>query len=183
MKSSALPFGHTCIKNPAVNTMSTTSSANTPPSGNTLPRKISSDVAARPYRVLDHNEGLHKKLSHVVINSPDPQALMAFYEEKLGFNPIRILPGGAMYEAANRTRFIIYPTPNAGKSPNTLMGFATADVEAEVRELKERGVVFEEYDYPTLKTVDSIATVGPTRSAWFRDSEGNIIGVVQLPPA
>jgi hypothetical protein len=61
------------------------------------------------------------------------------------------------------------------------MGFATPNVEAEVRELKARGVVFEEYDYPTLKTVDSIATVGPTRSAWFRDSEGNILGIVQLP--
>jgi hypothetical protein len=61
------------------------------------------------------------------------------------------------------------------------MGFATPDVEAEVRELKARGVVFEEYDHPALKTVDSIATVGPTRSAWFRDSEGNILGIVQLP--
>ncbi len=86
-----------------------------------------------------------------------------------------------MYDAADSTRFIIYPTPNAGKSPNTLMGFVTDDIEAEVRELKARGVVFEEYDYPTVKTVGSIATVGPTRSAWFRDSEGNIIGVVQLP--
>jgi hypothetical protein len=60
------------------------------------------------------------------------------------------------------------------------MGFSTSDIESEVRDLKARGVVFEEYDFPTLKTVDSIATAGPVRSAWFRDSEGNIVGVVQL---
>jgi len=49
-------------------------------------------------------------------------------------------------------------------------------------ELKAKGVVFEEYDYPNLKTVDSIATRGEVRSAWFRDSEGNILAVVQFPP-
>jgi catechol 2,3-dioxygenase-like lactoylglutathione lyase family enzyme len=118
---------------------------------------------------------------HATIPAADLARARTWYSEKLGFEPIRELPGGLMYDAADGTRFVIYPTPNAGKSPNTLMGFATDDIEAEVRDLKARGVVFEEYDYPTLKTVDSIATVGPTRSAWFRDSEGNIIGVVRLP--
>ena len=119
---------------------------------------------------------------HATIPAADLGRARKWYSDSLGFEPIRELPGGLMYDAGDGTRFIIYPTPNAGKAPNTLMGFATDDIETEVRELKERGVVFEEYDYPTLKTVDSIATVGPTRSAWFRDSEGNIIGVVQLPP-
>jgi hypothetical protein len=100
----------------------------------------------------------------------------------LGFTPVRELPRGLMYEAAGGSRFVIYPTPNAGQSPNTLMGFVTPDIEAEVRDLKARGVIFEDYDFPTLKTVDSIATTEATRSAWFRDSEGNIIGIVELPP-
>ena len=103
-----------------------------------------------------------------------------WYSQKLGFEPVRELPGGLTYNAAEGTRFIIYPTPDAGKSPNTLMAFATDDIEDEVRDLKARGVVFEEYDYPTLKTVDSNATVGATRSG-FRDSEGNIIAVDQFP--
>lgn len=120
---------------------------------------------------------------HSTIPAADLGRARRWYEERLGFVPIRELPGGLMYEAAEGTRFVIYPTPNAGQSPNTLMGFATSDIEAEVRELKARGVVFEDYDFPTLKTVDSIATTGPTRAAWFRDSEGNIIGIVQLPPA
>jgi Glyoxalase/Bleomycin resistance protein/Dioxygenase superfamily. len=124
---------------------------------------------------------LTDRRAHSTIPASDLSRARKWYSEKLGFEPISELAGGLTYVAAEGTRFVIYPTPNAGKSPNTLMGFATPDIEAEVRELKARGVVFEEYDYPTLKTVDSIATSGPVRSAWFRDSEGNIIGVVQLP--
>jgi hypothetical protein len=60
------------------------------------------------------------------------------------------------------------------------MGFMTSDVEREVRDLKSRGVTFEEYDYPTLKTVNSIAAREGVKSAWFKDSEGNILGVVQF---
>jgi catechol 2,3-dioxygenase-like lactoylglutathione lyase family enzyme len=120
---------------------------------------------------------------HATIPAADLGRARKWYADKLGFEPIRQLPGGLMYDAAETTRFVIYPSPNAGKSPNTCMGFATDDIEAEVRDLRARGVVFEEYDYPTLKTVEGIATTGPARAAWFRDSEGNIIGLVQLPPA
>jgi hypothetical protein len=56
----------------------------------------------------------------------------------------------------------------------------TSQIEADVRELKARGVVFEEYDLPHMKTVDSIATVERARAAWFRDSEGNILGLAQF---
>jgi hypothetical protein len=60
------------------------------------------------------------------------------------------------------------------------MGITTPDIEADVAELKGRGVVFEEYDYPTLKTVGSIAQTGPNRAAWFKDSEGNLIGIIEF---
>ncbi len=56
----------------------------------------------------------------------------------------------------------------------------TNDIESEVADLKSRGVVFEEYDLPGLKTVNSIATMGPAKSAWFKDSEGNLLAVTQL---
>ena len=125
---------------------------------------------------------LTERRSHSTIPAADLGRARRWYEEMLGFKPARELPSGLMYDAAGGSRFVIYPTPNAGQSPNTLMGFTTPDIEAEVRDLKARGVVFEDYDFPTLKTVDSIATNGPARSAWFRDSEGNIIGIVQLPP-
>ena len=105
---------------------------------------------------------------------------MKWYEEKLGFKPIRKDPGGSIYSAADDTQFILYPSPNAGQAPQTVMGFTARSVETEVRELKARGVVFEEYDYPNLKTVNSIATMGSVRSAWFKDCEGNILGIVQF---
>lgn len=120
---------------------------------------------------------------HATIPASDIARAKNWYEEKLGFRPVRELPGGLMYDAANGTRFVVYPSPNAGQAPQTCMGFAAHDIEREVRELKERGVTFEEYDYPSLKTVDGIAETGDgaSRSAWFRDSEGNILGLVQLP--
>ena len=58
-----------------------------------------------------------------------------------------------------------------------------ADVEAAVAELRDKGVRFEEYDLPGLKTVNGIAELGGTRGAWFKDPEGNILSMVQPPPA
>lgn len=124
---------------------------------------------------------LTERRVHSTIPASDMARARAWYEEKLGFTPIRDLPSGMMYEGGEGTRFVVYPSPNAGQAPQTCMGFATGDIEREVSELKARGVTFEEYDYPNFKTVDSIMTSGPVRSAWFRDSEGNILGIVQLP--
>ena len=118
---------------------------------------------------------------HSTIPASDMARARAWYAEKLGFGPILDLPSGMMYEAAEGTRFVVFPSPNAGQAPQTCMGFATSDIEREVRDLKTRGVTFEEYDLPNFKTVDSIMSTGLTRSAWFRDSEGNILGIVQLP--
>jgi len=115
------------------------------------------------------------------IPAADIDRAMRWYEEKLGFNPVSRIEGGAMYEAGGGTHFFLYPTTHAGLAPQTVMSFMTPDVDTEVRDLKARGVVFEEYDLPGIKTVDSIATIGSTRGAWFKDSEGNIIGVVQEP--
>ncbi len=60
------------------------------------------------------------------------------------------------------------------------MGLSTSQIDADVRDLKTRGVVFEEYDIAPMKTADSIATVENVRTAWFRDSEGNILGLAQF---
>lgn len=89
------------------------------------------------------------------------------------------MPGGLVYEY-NESWFLLFPSPGAGTAQHTVAGWAVDTIETEVAELKTRGVVFEEYDLPGLKTVDGIATVGPNRAAWFKDSEGNILGVVQL---
>ena len=63
---------------------------------------------------------------------------------------------------------------------HTQMAFTTSDLEREVADARARGVVFEEYDFPGFKTVGGIAPVGPNRAAWFKDSEGNLIGIIEF---
>jgi catechol 2,3-dioxygenase-like lactoylglutathione lyase family enzyme len=102
-----------------------------------------------------------------------------FYEQKLGFKPGRELGGGIVYEFARGTACFMYPTPNAGTSRASQAFWQVEDVEREVAELKSKGVVFEEYDMPGVKTHNGIATGGGAKSAWFKDTEGNILAIVQ----
>jgi predicted enzyme related to lactoylglutathione lyase len=102
-----------------------------------------------------------------------------FYEQKLGFKAGRELAGGVRYEFGEGTGCFMYPTPNAGTSRASQAFWQVDDVEREVAELKARGVKFEDYDMPGLETKDGIATAGGAKTAWFKDTEGNILAVVQ----
>lgn len=73
----------------------------------------------------------------------------------------------------------VYPSQGTARGTHTQAGWLTSNIEAEVADLQSRGVVFEEYDLPGLKTVNGIATVGSDKTAWFKDSEGNLLVVVQ----
>jgi len=102
-----------------------------------------------------------------------------FYEEKVGLKLKEEYARGAIYECGKGSWVFMYPSPGAGKSKASTAFWAVDDVAAEVAELKARGVVFEEYDMPGIKTVNSIATAGGAKTAWFKDSEGNILAVSQ----
>jgi len=102
-----------------------------------------------------------------------------FYEEKVGLTPREKYAGGVIYECGNGSWVFMYTSGGAGTSKASTAFWAVDDVVAEVAELKARGVVFEEYDMPGIKTVNSIATAGGARTAWFKDSEGNILAVSQ----
>jgi catechol 2,3-dioxygenase-like lactoylglutathione lyase family enzyme len=115
---------------------------------------------------------------HATIPARDLARAKQFYAEKLGLTPVSETPGGLFYRCRD-SGFVLYPG-QGGTAPHTLAGWTVDDIEAEVAELRARGVVFEEYDLPGLKTVDGIATTGPNRAAWLKDSEGNILGLVQL---
>ena len=123
---------------------------------------------------------LKDRKSHATLPATDLDRAKKWYQEKLGLAPASESPGGLFYDAGG-TRFLLYPTPNPARGGHTQIGFATDDIVAEVADLKSRGVVFEEYDFPGLKTDNGIAQMGDVRSAWFKDSEDNTIGVVQLP--
>jgi len=102
-----------------------------------------------------------------------------FYEQKIGFKPKQEVAGGVIYEFGERTACFMYPTPNAGTSKASQAFWQVDDVEREVAELKARGVKFEEYDAPGMKTQNGISTGGGAKSAWFKDSEGNILALIQ----
>jgi catechol 2,3-dioxygenase-like lactoylglutathione lyase family enzyme len=105
----------------------------------------------------------------------------SFYETKLGFVPVEVQPAGVRYEAAGGVRFLVFPSSGIASGSHTQMGFQVDDIAAEIAELRSRGVVFESYDMPGFDKQTMIATHETTRSAWFKDTEGNLIGVVQLP--
>ena len=102
-----------------------------------------------------------------------------FYEQKVGLVPREEVAGGVVYECANGSWIFLYESGGAGTSTASQAFWQVKDVEAEVRELKSRGVVFEEYDMPGIKTVDGIASMGDAKGAWFKDSEGNIFALIQ----
>jgi predicted enzyme related to lactoylglutathione lyase len=119
--------------------------------------------------------------SHTTLPAADLGRAKKFYAERLGLSPSTESPGGLFYVTGGGTRFTIYPTPNPTRGGHTQMGFSVNDIEGTVAELQAAGVVFEEYDFPGLKTERGVAQTGEARAAWFKDSEGNLIGLVQLP--
>jgi catechol 2,3-dioxygenase-like lactoylglutathione lyase family enzyme len=102
-----------------------------------------------------------------------------FYEEKLGFKPGKELAGGVTYTFGDHTACFLYPTPNAGTSKASQAFWQVEDLEREVAELRKRGVKFEEYDTPGMKSDDGIVTAGGAKAAWFKDSEGNTLALIQ----
>jgi predicted enzyme related to lactoylglutathione lyase len=116
---------------------------------------------------------------HATIPATDLERAHAFYAEKLGLTPAREEAAGPVYETPGGAWFRLYRTPYAGTAQHTVAGWEVEDIEAEVAELKARGVAFEEYQSGQFQTVDGIATSQGSRVAWFKDSEGNILGLAQ----
>ena len=117
----------------------------------------------------------------------DLERARTFYAEKLGLHPIEERPGGLRYRCGN-SYFALFASTGAASGTHTQMGWEVTDLDATLAELRARGVVFEEYDLPGLRTVNGIAEVEGNypskggigeRAAWFRDSEGNLIGIGQ----
>jgi predicted enzyme related to lactoylglutathione lyase len=103
-----------------------------------------------------------------------------FYEEKLGLTPSREVEGALFYEGNGNSGFLLFPTGGRPSGQHTQMAWFVKDIAATVAELKRRGVRFEDYDFPGLKTIDGIADLGYEKSAWFRDSEGNLLALGEL---
>jgi predicted enzyme related to lactoylglutathione lyase len=106
------------------------------------------------------------------------QRARRFYEQTLGVPPGEEYGGGVVYTCGGADVFM-YQTSNVGTSKASQAFWQVTDIETEVTALKARGVVFEEYDMPGIKMKNSIATGGGAKTAWFKDSEGNIMALSQ----
>jgi catechol 2,3-dioxygenase-like lactoylglutathione lyase family enzyme len=106
-------------------------------------------------------------------------AAREFYEGALGLEPAGSLSSDVdiLYEAGRGTRVLLYEWSGTVVPSHTVVHFETADVESAVRELRERGVAFDEMGLPELETVDGIATVNGRRFAWFKDPDSNVLAI------
>lgn len=106
-----------------------------------------------------------------------------FYEITLGLKPVpddnnETTPGIAVFECGNSTLIELYER-GPSKADHTVATFEVSNIEEEVNVLRGKGVNFEEYDMPEIKTQNGIATQGSMKAAWFKDSEGNILCIHQ----
>ncbi|MEU2926561.1 VOC family protein [Streptomyces sp. NPDC007251] len=115
----------------------------------------------------------------------DLERARRFYADVLGLEPVDERPGGLLYRCGG-TDFVVFRSTGASPGTFTQMGFEVDDLEAVVAELRRRGVVFEDVDAPGFRTRDGIAEIEGNypskgargeRAAWFRDSEGNLLGI------
>ena len=121
-----------------------------------------------------------RKISAVVC-SVDLGQSQTFYEQVVGL-PLSAdtIPNHLLFECGDGTTLLVYGRPASNKADHTQVRFWTDDIERDVRELEGRGAVFEDYDFPTLKTVDHVAaTAGIGKSAWFKDPDGNTLAIFQ----
>jgi catechol 2,3-dioxygenase-like lactoylglutathione lyase family enzyme len=115
------------------------------------------------------------------IPAKDLEGTRRFYEDVLELEVMMENPAGIVYRSGD-SMLTLYPTEFGGKAEHTLGGFVVNDFDAAAAKLREKGVKFEDYDMPGIKTVDGVAELGGMKGAWFKDPEGNILSIAQMPP-
>lgn len=114
-----------------------------------------------------------------MIAAADLGRARAWYADHLGLLPATEMDGALNYRSG-ASGFTIYLTEFAETAKNTVAIWRVSDLRAEMAELRGRGVVFEDYDFGDWRTVDGIMTdTDGSLAAWFTDSEGNVLGLVQ----
>ncbi len=123
---------------------------------------------------------LDKALAHPTVFVADLERARVFYEN-LGLTVSAQVSTGIFMTAGGGTIFPLLHRPGATPPSHTVAAFQVDDLPAAVASLRARGVVFEEYDSPALRTTDGIADMGAYRAAWLKDPDGNFIGLHEPP--
>ena len=106
----------------------------------------------------------------------DVDRARTFYSESLGLDYTGTNDeGSAMFALEGGSTLLLLPRPDGTRSESTAMSFEVDDIGTEIGELEQRGVVFEDYDLPDLKTVDHVCVMGAEKAAWFKDPDGNVL--------
>ena len=117
---------------------------------------------------------------YAYIPAKDMARARRFYEDKVGLKPGPQVGDGVTYEFAKGTACFLYPTPNAGTSKASQAFWQVQDIARLVAELKGKGVKFEDYgEIPGMKREMEVYTGGGAKAAWFKDSEGNILALIE----
>lgn len=122
---------------------------------------------------------LTQNLLRFTIPVNDTARAQQFYEEKLGFPPARHAMGGMAYQSADGY-FVLVETGTGGSAQYSIMTWLVDDIVSMMAALRAKGIVFEEYDFPGMKTVNGLAILGADKLAYFKDSEGNLLALAQL---
>ncbi|MEP7330367.1 MAG: VOC family protein [Betaproteobacteria bacterium] len=99
----------------------------------------------------------------------------AFYEGSLGLRPGGFRPDGKFVYVVGGSTIALFPKPEGTKADHTAVSFRVADIATSITELKQAGVVFEDYDFPGFKTLNHVCVLGAEKAAWFKDPEGNYL--------
>ncbi|MCM3879289.1 MAG: VOC family protein [Vicinamibacterales bacterium] len=106
----------------------------------------------------------------------DMKRARSFYETRLGLKAVGFKPDGKfVYECGGGAVIALFPKEGGTKADHTAVSFQVKDIGVAIKELKSNGVVFEDYDFPGLKTVDQVCVLGAEKAAWFKDTEGNYL--------
>ena len=124
---------------------------------------------------------LEKLMASAVLPASDIARAKQWWHDVLGRDPVyEDTEGEALFYDIGGTAVMVYRTDFAGTAQNTALNLMTDDLDRDMTQLRTHGVMFHDYDMPGLKTVDGVAELGDERSAWFSDSEGNILAIGQV---
>lgn len=119
-------------------------------------------------------DALQAHVAYAKLPAQDIERARRFYDEKLGMRPFHE-HGPHLFYAVGGARFLVFQSAGHPSGTHDQMGFVVDDLRARVDELKDRGITFEKFDH----TVDDIADFGPVRAAWFKDTEGNLLNLIE----
>ena len=114
------------------------------------------------------------------IPAKDLERARGFYKEVLGLREAEgAQKGGALFDCGQGTKLFVYPREGATPE-HTLATFVVEDIEAEMTDLENKGVEFLDFDVPGARTTNKIGTSATSKSAWFKDTEGNWLSILQM---